>query len=346
MKSPPSSLQARVEAAVAKGVVGCAACIRNGDGSPVFAVAGLADRDTKARLAADAQFRIASITKTFVCAVLLQLHEEGKVSLDATIDRWIPGKPYADLATLDDVLMQTGGLPVYSLYRIEDYPPTGSRLPDTIFIDHAYERTPPRPPDRRRYEYANVGSRVIGKVVQDLTGTPLATQIQTRLLTPLGLADTRPSGWKGAPPPRLARGYYVDGDAPMIEVTHRVPPSYIWSGGDMYSTVADLATWVRALCTGKVLSPALTETLRTRLISGPLAGSTMSHHGLGIMAFTRDGRRVLGYRGSTPGFVGIAAYDPAVDVAVAVQANSFSPDANSIHRSEVEHVLFDALSLT
>ncbi|MSO54722.1 MAG: class A beta-lactamase-related serine hydrolase [Rhodospirillales bacterium] len=345
MTSLPNRLQTRVDAAIAKGVVGCAVAHRKGDAPASFAVAGLANLETKTPLAVDAQFRIASITKTFVCAVLLQLYEEGKVSLDTTIDRWLPGKPFADQATVDDILMQTGGLPVYSLYRLEDYPPTGSHLPDTIFIDHAYKRTPPRAPDRSRYEYANVGSRVIGKIIQDLTGTPLAIQIQNRLLKPLGLADTLPSGWKGAPPPRLARGYYIDSDAPMIEVTHRVPPSYIWSGGDMYSTVADLATWVRALCTGKVLSSALTETVRTRLIPGPLAGSTMSHHGLGIMAFTQNSRRVLGYRGSTPGFVGIAAYDPIADVAVAVQANSFSPDAESIHRSEVEHVLFDAFDL-
>ena len=166
--------------------------------------------------------------------------------------------------------------------------------------------------------------------------------MEARLLGPLGLADTLASGWRGPPPPRLARGYLHEGSE-VRDVTFRVPPNYLWSGGDMISTVSDLTRWARALFTGEVVGADLTEAMRTELVAGVFAGSSMSHHGLGVMVFSDGGRRLFGHRGSTPGFVGIVGYDPDEDVAVAVQSNSYAEDALSVFRGEVETVLFGAI---
>ena len=335
------SLEALLDAAVGKGLVGCALGVRRG-GREVAALArGLADREADLPLGANTQFRIASITKTFVAALLLQLVEEGRFGLDEPLARWLPERPFADRVTVRHVLTHTGGLPVYSLYELDDFPPADAELARTVFIDHAYERTPPKAPGGP-FEYANVGSRVLGHIVELETGEDLTRRMEARLLEPLGLADTLASGWRGPPPPRLARGYLHEGDL-VRDVTHRVPPNYLWSGGDMISTVGDLTRWARALFTGEVVGAALTEALRTELVAGVFAGSSMSHHGLGVMVFERGGRRLFGHRGSTPGFVGIVGYDPGADVAVAVQSNSYAADALSIFRGEVETVLFGAI---
>ena len=101
-----------------------------------------------------------------------------------------------------------------------------------------------------------------------------------------------------------------------------------------------LALWLQTVANGREI-----EALRTELVAGVFAGSSMSHHGLGVMVFERGGRRLFGHRGSTPGFVGIVGYDPGADVAVAVQSNSYAADALSVFRGEVETVLFEALKV-
>ncbi len=334
------SLEAVLDAAVGKGLVGCALGIRRGGREVAVLARGQADREAAIPLKPDAQFRIASITKTFVAALVLQMVEEGRFGLDERLARWLPELPFADRVTLRHVLNQTGGLPVYSVYNVDDYPPADADLPRTVYIDHAYERTPPKPPGGP-FEYANVGSRVLGHIIELETGEELTRRMETRLLEPLGLADTLASGWRGPPPPRLARGYVHEGSV-VRDVTHRVPPNHLWSGGDMVSTVSDLSRWARALVTGEVVGAALTEALRTELVPGVFHDSSMSHHGLGVMVFERGGRRLFGHRGSTPGFVGIVGYDLDSDLAVAVQTNSYATDSASVFRAEVETVLFDA----
>ena len=334
------SLEAILDAAVGKGLVGCALGIRRGGHEVANLASGHADREAAIPLNPDAQFRIASITKTFVAALVLQLVEEGRFSLDDVLARWLPERPFADRVTLRQILNQTGGLPVYSVYKPDDYPPADADLPRTVYIDHAYERTPAKPPGGP-FEYANVGSRVLGHIIELETGEELTRLMETRLIEPLGLADTLASGWRGPPPPRLARGYAHEGSV-VRDVTHRVPPNHLWSGGDMISTVSDLTRWTRALFKGEVVGPALTEALRTELVPGVFHDSSMSHHGLGVMVFSHGGRRLFGHRGSTPGFVGIVGYDPGEDLAVAVQTNSFASDSASVFRAEVETILFEA----
>ena len=70
----------------------------------------------------------------------------------------------------------------------------------------------------------------------------------------------------------------------------------------------------------------------------------MSHHGLGVMFFSRGDRRIPGHRGSTPGYAGIFGYDPDTSTAVAVQSNSHAADPTSVHRAGVEDAFFEILA--
>jgi D-alanyl-D-alanine carboxypeptidase len=324
---------------VGEGLAGAAIAIRLRTGETGQAAAGAADLARGTSLAPQHQFRIASISKTFVFATILRLHEAGTLHLDAPIARFLPDLPYADAVTLRHILMQTGGLPVWATDRVEEIPPAAGWSPRAV-IDFHYARTPASPPGGG-VVYANVGSRVAGHIAELATGTPIPVLIRRLFLDPLGLADTVPSGSGEIRPPRLCHGYAFDVPGAPRDVTWDVPQAWLWSGGDMYATPADLTRWADALFTGRVLGP-LTAALLTERVPGSFHGSTMSHHGLGIMVFTR-GMSALGYRGTTPGFVSILGHEPDSGTSVAVLTNSFSPDPHSLHRSGVERAMFDIL---
>lgn len=332
------------EGLVGAGIVGAAVAVQTGEAAPEAAAAGLSDLGRGVAMRPDQRFRIASITKTFVAATALQLCDEGALSLDDAIGRWLPGRPHADTVTLRHVLTHTGGLPSWSPYALDDYPEGDPGPPSRAYVDVAYRLTAAGPPGGG-FAYANIGSRIVGTIVEQVTGERLPDRIERRLLRPLGLADTVPSGRLGPLPDRLARGYYhAGGDAPPRDVTEHVPPAFLWSGGDMVSTVADLLRWMRALFGGAVLTAATTRAAMVdSLVPGAFDGSSMSHHGLVSMVFGGDGCRVFGYRGSTPGYVGIAGYAPDRDVAVAVLTNSFSPDPHAVQRAAVESAMFRAI---
>ena len=261
-----TGLEALAQGAIARGIVGCAIGVR-ANGTCRAVAAGLADREAGTPIAVDSRFRIASVTKSFVSALILKLAEEGVLDLEARIDRWLPGKAVADMVSVRQVLDQTGGLPTYSVYRLEDYPPPDADLHKAAYIDDAWRETPPVGPGGP-WRYANVGSRVLGVIAEAVTGEELPDLMRRRLLEPLGLADTVPSGWSGPPPPRFVKGYDLTRGTPR-DVTFRVPPRYLWSGGDMVSTVADLSLWMGALVSGDVLGPAMRASLRRNWSPGP-----------------------------------------------------------------------------
>lgn len=339
--SPSSFLGDVASALVARGIVGVALAVRGPDGFYADAAAGTADRSRSLPMTADRQFRIASISKMFVFGTVLKLCEEGRLHLDAPIAGWVPDLPFADQVTLRHILMQTGGLPVWATDRIDEVPVGADRWTPRQVIDFHYARTPATEPGGPMV-YANVGSRLAAYIVECATGERIGELIQRRFLDPLKLSDTTPSGASLTQPARLARGYYIQGDAEGRDATGAVPSAWLWAGGDMYSTVADLTRWAHAFFGGGVFGPDMTSALFNTLAPGGFHGSTLSAHGLGVMVFTRH-HDVFGYRGSTPGFVSILGYEPSARIAVSVLTNSFSPVPSSILRSGVESAMFQII---
>ncbi len=325
-------------------MTGVSASVATACGEPVAVARGLANIETNESLTTGHVFRIASITKTFVFALVLQLHEERLLDIEAPVRRWLPNLPYAERLTIRQILTQTGGLPTYSHDALDEFPPADSIWTPAELIAHAYRMTPPRPPGGS-VNYANVGSKVAAAIAEAACGETITVAIQQRFLVPLGLNKVVPSGSTLAPPPELAEGYhFLSGSRSPILATRRAPPSFLWGSGDMYADPTSLVKWAQALYGGQVLSSDLTAEMLSLTLPGRLPGSTMSHHGLGVMFFDRGGRRVPGHRGSTPGYAGIFGYDPGSTTAVAVQANSHAAEPASVHRAGVEDVFFQILA--
>ena len=341
-------VKAGIEAAlgrlVGRGVTGVSACVAARTGERIAAARGTANLETGEELTTGHLFRIASITKTFVFALVLQLHEEGSLDIEAPVARWLPDLPYARDLTLRHVLTQTGGLPTYSHDALDEFPPSNSIWKPSDLIALAYRMTPPTPPGGP-VVYANVGSKVAAAIAEIASDEPLPDAIRRRFLNPLGLDRVVPSGSGLPPPPELAEGYhFLPGASTPTPATRRAPVSFLWGSGDMYADPASLTAWALALYGGRVLSKSLTSELLRFALPGSIPGSTMSHHGLGVMFFERGGICIPGHRGSTPGYAGIFGYYPDTRTAICVQANSHAAHPASVHRAGVEDAFFEIVA--
>jgi D-alanyl-D-alanine carboxypeptidase len=260
----PGELQGLLDRVVAAGAPGAAAWIRDGDGSQQ-AASGLADLRTGRPMRADLHFRAGSITKSLVATVVLQLVAEGRLSLDDTVQRRLPGiLPYADRITLRHLLNHTGGVPddwatvAQTLYGSRQGRPRAWTPRELVAL---VADRPPRFPAGTAWSYSNAGYILLGLVVEAATGHRLGQELARRVFTPLGLRDSMlPGNALGIPSPR-SRGYSLPlgqhGQAPsgpLLDVTVQ-NPSWAWAAGALLSSLDDLTRFFQALLGGRLLPP-------------------------------------------------------------------------------------------
>ncbi|MFF4423745.1 serine hydrolase domain-containing protein [Streptomyces sp. NPDC001549] len=261
LAAPPAGFEEAVEQMVADGFPGVVAYARRGERESRTA-AGLADTATGERARPDQRFRIASNTKSFVSTVLLQLEGEGRLSLDDSVDTWLPGVVRGNgndgtAITVRQLLNHTSGI----------YDPTNEPeffAPYLERHDRGYVYTPREVIARAvRHEptgraYSNTNYLLAGLVIEAVTQRSAPSEIHRRIIAPLGLKDTSfPVTDPRIHGPHL-HGYDLEGH----DVT-RFSPSYDWTAGAMISTVGDLARFHRALFAGTLLRPAQQRELLT-----------------------------------------------------------------------------------
>jgi D-alanyl-D-alanine carboxypeptidase len=223
--------------------------------------AGVADVATGQPMPVDARMRLESVSKIWTAVLVLQLAEQGRLGLDDTVERWLPGLlPFGDRITLRQLLTHTSGIfdnndvvkdPARVLARVKDpgfhaellrlakrlqADPT-TRFPPTVWIRLAATQPLYFPPGSG-YHYSNVGFEVLGLVIEQATGQPLQQVYRERIIGPLGLRHTAydPQGDISGP---HARGYLVEADGSLADQTavHPVAAAGMrtgdfWSGGD------------------------------------------------------------------------------------------------------------------
>jgi CubicO group peptidase (beta-lactamase class C family) len=201
---------------------------------------GARDLGTKQPVDADTVFRIASVTKSFTAAALLQLRDAGRVSLDDAAERYVPELaslvyPTRDARriTLRELLTHTAGLP-------HDSPPAeGLDFPSEEGILEALRGMRLDAPPDERYSYSNLGYDLAGMVVSRASGVPYRDWVDERLLRPLGMTST------GFDPSRLpdalATGYVRDGDG--LRHPPLLRPRGMDPAGGLFSSLRDLARW-------------------------------------------------------------------------------------------------------
>ncbi|MER5641433.1 serine hydrolase domain-containing protein [Kitasatospora sp. NPDC002227] len=282
--------------------------------------------------------RVGSITKTFTGTVILQLVQEGRLSLDDTVGSYLPDVPNGRNITIRQLLQMTSGLYNYSEdlefnRALDERPQTRYTPADLLKIAFAHD---PYFAPGCGYHYSNTNTILLGLLAEQLTGHPLAEEMQHRIFEPLGMHETSmPSDGTVLPAP-YAHGYEfinnVDSlTAPVLtekdaawadwsagnpkDVTH-VNASWTGAAGEAISTVGDILRWAPALANGDLLSP---ELQRERLTFVP---TTNPPSGLGYGLAIADFRGFLGHTGQISGYNSFEGHDPSLGASVVVLVNT------------------------
>ncbi|WP_169789064.1 serine hydrolase domain-containing protein [Nonomuraea candida] len=238
-------------------------------------VSGIAALDGRRKASEHARFRAGSVTKMFTTAVVLQLVAEGRISLDGTVQEYLPGLlpgSYPEIR-VGQLLDHTSGLPA------PDLPDGFEYVYETRFKKWMPEeyvalavRNPIEFTPGSKQHYLNINTFVAGMLIEKVTGSTYERQVTERVLRPVGmrhsylpgasvrLGGPRHQGYQAVPKGFPGSLPYRDGY--VVDMTHTSVTS-TWASGDLVSTAADLEKFVKALFSGKVVPPAQLEAMFT-----------------------------------------------------------------------------------
>lgn len=252
---------------------------------------GLRDREAQAPNEPGTVHAIGSITKQFTAACILKLQEQGKVSVQDSMARYIPGVPAEKRGiTLHQLLTHSAGFP--GAIGDDNDPVDGGDF-TKMAMAAPLEFAP-----GSSYNYSNVGYSLLGIIVEHVSGMALERFLQDELLKPAGLVRT---GYRMPPwtKDELAIGYRKDGTRWGTMLDHPTvnggPGWHLRGNGGMLSTTHEMAAWVEAVHTNKVLSKASTDALFTPFVD---EGGGNSHYGYGwVVMKTQRGTRLITHNG-------------------------------------------------
>ncbi|MFJ8081160.1 serine hydrolase domain-containing protein [Streptomyces sp. NPDC096205] len=283
-----------MRAAVRDGVPGVTATAQDTHGT-WRATAGVGDLRTGAPRTPADRYRVGSITKTFVATVLLQLEAEGRLSLDDSVDKWLPGLVRGHghdgtKITVRQLLNHTSGVHDYT----SDSDFVRSYFLKDGFFRHRYDSLPPaglvaiamkHRPDfapGTDWSYSNTNYVLAGMVIEQVTGRPYGTEIRDRIIGPLHLRATSVPGTRVTVTRPSSRAYgklAEEPTGPTYDVTE-LNPSLASSAGEMISDSADLGRFYRALLGGRLLPPTQLKAMKTTVKAGDIPGA---RYGLGLI---------------------------------------------------------------
>ena len=263
--------------------------------------AGVSDVATGAGFAPNTHVRVASITKTFVAATIMQLVAEGRIDLDAPIETYLPGRVRgmqidANAITVRQLLRHQSGLPEY--FDADTVVPVEPKTADQL-LDMALTRPAQFSPGSAM-KYTNTNYVVAGLLIEAVTASPAADEIARRVIEPLGLSDTYfPAPGDTALRAPFARGYEL-ADGKRTDVT-AFNASATGMAGELISTNEDTAAFIAALLDGRVIPQAqLNQMMDT--VEQPEAGPGF-RYGLGLASIDLPcGVRVWGHGGDVEGY--------------------------------------------
>jgi D-alanyl-D-alanine carboxypeptidase len=283
---------------------------------------------------AETHFRAASNTKTMTAAVIVRLVQEGKLSFDDLISKYVQGVPNGDKITIRHLIKMRSGLYNYTnapeLAESLDHDPHKVWTMEEV-LDMAFKRPPHFAPGAA-FEYNNTNYILLGLVAEKIEGQPLASIFQNRLFGPLGMKNTLlPVSTSNAIPEPYSHGYlygsasYALVDAPYPDDLQAAAktgtlkpnddtwqnPSPYFAAGGIISTADDLATWMRALVGGRVFD----ADYQRQWLESPEAEDPSKpdgqKYGYGVALITFGPNQVYFHGGEMPGYNSFMGYDPA-----------------------------------
>ncbi|MCW6003328.1 beta-lactamase family protein [Micromonospora sp. CPCC 205371] len=318
--------------------------VRKG-GSRWFASAGKADISTGRARKPNELFRIGSAAKAFTAATTLKLVGEGLLSLDDTVEKWLPGllddSHYdGDKITLRQLLNQTSGIFNFSMDPEFYASGQGEAWYERRFQIFTPEelvrialRHPPYNAPGEAFRYSNTQYFLAAMMVEKATGEPYGNVLDRLLLRPLDLTGTSLPTTQtvipGPHPVHYSRLELHDPAASLRDATESNETT-AWSAGGMISTTGDLLTFFSALFSGQILKPAQMKEMFTTVSTDGAGWLPQTRYGLGVWVEQKldSGVRVWGNGGADYGTFTLVMGSRDGRHMVASHVNTdFSPEA-------------------
>ena len=273
---------------------------------------GLADVERRREATPDTQYRIGSITKTFTAVGVLLLREEGALSLDDPLTRFLPESTYAP--TIGRMLSHVSGLqrePPGEIWESLRAPSREQLLAGLAEAEQVLE-------PGSAWHYSNLAFALLGEVVARAHGGSWEDALQERVLDPLGLARTTPDAAEPA-----ACGYFVEPYSDAVRLQPELDLGGSGALGKLWSTSGDLARW------GAFLAAGDDRVLRAATLAEMAQVRAMVDHerwtlawGTGLELYRSGEHLLVGHGGAMPGFLAGLVVERASGIGAAVLTNS------------------------
>lgn len=279
---------------------------------------GKADLELNVTMNPEMVFRIGSITKQYTAIAILKLIEEGQISLDDSLQKFIPDFPVKEhIITVENLLTHTSG--------IVDYGQLNFNIPNAIRIDFPTRQLmdsvailPLNFVPGSRYNYSNSNYVILGCIIEKVTGKSYASYLQESIFKPAGLHHTFYDFPLNIIPNRVS-GYSVN-DSGYKNVGY-ISMNHVFAAGALLSNVEDLFKWHQALHSFQMVKK---ETLEKALTPYRLSGGNTSDYGYGWFIMDFRGNKSISHGGAIDGFRSMETYFPQQDIFITVLLNAES----------------------
>jgi D-alanyl-D-alanine carboxypeptidase len=315
----PSPLVARIDAIVeaarsAEKIPGVTLLVEHRGKRIVAAGYGFADVENQVPADLDTVYQIASLTKQFTAAAILQLVEQKKLALDDDVTHLVPSLRIPESkVTVHHLLSHTHGIVEYNRDETRAVWPTAVDHAAVLALlaGHDLEFQP-----GTKFAYRNSGYYLLGMIIERLSGLSYADYLRTRIFEPLGMRSTSQCTSRGILPKR-AHGYTLNdgmlGNASFLDLT------WTFAVGSICSTAPDVLRWQHALPAGEVISR---ESYARMITPVTLSDGTVTDYGYGLGLSVHGGHRLVRHGGNTVGFSSYLTRYPDDDLIVVLLTNS------------------------
>ena len=277
---------------------------------------GLANVELAVPMKPENLFRIGSITKQFTACAIMKLAEEGKLSLQDKLGKYIPDLPPSYQAIpIENLLTHTSGIKNYT-----DLPEWTGEFQKRDFkpaeLIGWFSRQPLEFSPGEKFSYSNSGYFILGYLIEKVSGKPYGTYLEDRFFKPLGLQHTMPDNTSAIITGRAA-GYQVNDS--LLQNADFLSMTQPYAAGELLSDVDDLYQWYKDVMDGKVISM---ESMSKAMTAYKLKNGLPVGYGYGWFLRNIQGSPTIEHSGGINGFLTCTIYLPREDVFIALLTNS------------------------
>ncbi|HEY4932459.1 MAG TPA: serine hydrolase domain-containing protein [Terriglobales bacterium] len=283
---------------------------------------GDARLDPKLAATPEMQYSVGSISKQFTAAAILLLQEQGKLSLDDPVSKYVPGLTRGNEVTIRQLLSHTSG---YQDYWPQDYVMQPMLQPTSAqqILDR-WAKIPLDFDPGTKWQYSNTNYVIAGLIVEKVAGMPMLQLLHQRVFGPLGMKSIANVD-EAKLPDTDPEGYFRYAIGPLRPAP-KEGKGWIFAAGELAMTAEDLAKWNVSLMNQSILKPASYHAMETEVV---LNNGVGTRYGLGLSVFGTNGRRVLEHDGEVSGFTAENIVLPDDGFAVSVLTNQDAAGAAS-----------------